>query len=130
MATILLVEDDKIAINYCKLLVGKKHQIVEVTNTDDALQILAQSNPDLVITDLMLPNSKGIFPSRSNSTDFIGTLRSINSTVKILVYSALCQETKIQNRAIALGANTCLVKTCSIKVFRKTVSSLLGLGTV
>ena len=75
----------------------------------------------------MLPNSKEIFPSRSNSVEFIHALPSIDNAVKILVYSALCYDIKIQQKAIALGADACLIKTCSIEIFTKTIKALLQL---
>jgi len=127
MAIILVIEDHEVALSLCKVMLGEKHKIIEARNSDLALDLLKECKPDLIIADLMVPNSTGSFPKSSEAVKLIDTLHTSDSQVKILVYSVLCYEPHIQKQAFDFGASACLLKMGNVEIFRQTVNSLLGL---
>ena len=57
---ILLVENDTISRNvFARLLRAQGHQVVEVTDGQEALELLPKDNFDLVIADLVMPRVNG-----------------------------------------------------------------------
>ncbi len=59
--TILLVEDDPDILNFNKLLLAERgFNVITAVNGNEALAIFAKQLPDLVITDLMMPDKGGI----------------------------------------------------------------------
>jgi len=130
MATILIIEDHETALGLCKIMLGENHQVLEARNSDEALKMLKETRLDLIITDLLVPNSGGFFPTHDNAVEFVASLRTTNNTVKIAVYSVLCYEPKLQKKAIALGADVCLIKMGSMEIFKQTINNLLGLDQI
>jgi CheY-like chemotaxis protein len=58
---ILLVENDTISRNaFARLLRAQGHQVVEVTDGQEALEFLPKDNFDLVIADLVMPRVNGL----------------------------------------------------------------------
>ena len=103
--TILLVEDDDNLANvYETRLQAEGFKTVRVSNGEEALQAVLQTNPDLVLLDVMMPKVSGF--------DVLDILRSTPETadVKVIMLTALSQESD-KERANALGVNDYLVKS-------------------
>ncbi|MGY4879210.1 response regulator [Vreelandella aquamarina] len=68
MARILLVDDDR-PMRYLinRILVADKHHVFEAVNGQEALTLMDKQEPDLVLTDICMPEMDG--------TEFIITLR-------------------------------------------------------
>jgi two-component system, response regulator, stage 0 sporulation protein F len=61
MANILLVEDDEIVRDMLsQVLTRASHQVVQAANGDEALQSLQNHEPDIMITDIIMPKKSGI----------------------------------------------------------------------
>ena len=61
MATILLVEDDELVRDMLsQVLTRASHQVVQAANGDEALLALQQHEPDMMITDIIMPKKSGI----------------------------------------------------------------------
>jgi CheY-like chemotaxis protein len=61
MARILLIDDDRLVRQSIRLaLADSGHQIDEAENGADGLEQVAAARPDLVITDLIMPEREGI----------------------------------------------------------------------
>lgn len=61
MATILLVEDDELVRDMLsQVLTRASHQVVQATNGDEALLRLKEHEPDIMITDIIMPKKSGI----------------------------------------------------------------------
>ena len=99
---ILVVEDDII------MLASIEHQLKQegfevITATDgrDAMLAFENQNPDLVITDILLPLTSGL--------EFLNMVRSSGGNIPVMVLSALdAEETVIE--AFNLGADDFLTK--------------------
>jgi signal transduction histidine kinase/DNA-binding response OmpR family regulator/ligand-binding sensor domain-containing protein len=59
-ATILLIDDNKDLLWMIKEILSGEYTIVTASDGEKGLQILKQSLPDLIITDVMMPNLDGI----------------------------------------------------------------------
>lgn len=103
--TILLVEDDDNLANvYQMRLEAEGFRVVRVDNGGDALQAALQSNPALIILDVMMPKVSGF--------DVLDILRNTPETAKtkIIMLTALSQDAD-KERAKSLGVDDYLVKS-------------------
>jgi DNA-binding response OmpR family regulator len=77
--TILIVEDEFHIRDIIKIVLEMEgFSIVEASNGREALEILADTNPDLIITDIMMPEMDGI--------QFYLTLKESEATSSIPVF--------------------------------------------
>ena len=61
MAVIFLVEDDAaLRARLRDLLLKSRHEVLEFTNGKDVLEMYHRRRPDLVITDLVMPDKEGL----------------------------------------------------------------------
>lgn len=61
MATILLVEDDELVRDMLsQVLTRASHQVLQAANGDEALIALQKQEPDIMITDIIMPKKSGI----------------------------------------------------------------------
>ncbi|MDD2438232.1 MAG: response regulator [Massilibacteroides sp.] len=79
---ILLVEDNPELLEYLSSLLGKYYRIWSATNGKEALKVIKESIPQLIITDLMMPIMDGIELSK--------TIRKMRETrfIPIIILSA------------------------------------------
>lgn len=61
MATILLVEDDELVRDMLSQVLSRaSHEVVQAANGDEALLSLQKHEPDIMITDIIMPKKSGI----------------------------------------------------------------------
>ena len=61
MATILLVEDDDLVRDMlAQVLKRASHQVLTAIDGDEASEILKTKNPDIMVTDIIMPKKSGI----------------------------------------------------------------------
>jgi len=61
MAKILLVEDDELVRDMlAQVLTRASHQVESATNGEEAAEILKHSEPDVMVTDIIMPKKSGI----------------------------------------------------------------------
>ena len=102
---ILIVEDDKFLSNAYELkfaMIG--YQVKIAINGDEALKILETFTPDLILTDILMPESNGIklMEHLKNSP----TLKSI----PVIVASQLSDKKDI-DKCMALGVKEYIIKS-------------------
>jgi len=109
---ILLVEDESIMLKTVELKLQREgFEVICCDNGKDALEILDKLEPDLVITDLMLPYSSGI--------EIIVKVKQKKIQAKIIVLTSLGQEHHVEE-AFNLGADDYVTKPFNLNelVFR------------
>jgi CheY-like chemotaxis protein len=80
MANILVIDDeDQLRFLVNKMLTRDGHQVMEANDGVEGLQCFYQLNPDLVITDIIMPNKDGI--------EVIADLLAANPNQSIVVMS-------------------------------------------
>lgn len=118
---ILVVEDDPILKNLLGHTLAGKYQTLYASDGNEALALLEQNKPLLVLLDLMLPTMDGfaVLESIRKRTDEL-------KDVPVIVVSNLGQQSDI-DRAKSLGANEYLIKAeVPIEDIVKKIETMLG----
>lgn len=105
MAKVMLVEDDNnLREIYEARLAAEGYEIVSAHDGEEALALAVKEQPDLIISDIMMPKISGF--------DMLDILRSTPETkdTKVIMMTALSQA-EDQDRADKLGADRYLVKS-------------------
>lgn len=105
MSTRLLIADDHAVVRagLRSIFVGSGIEIVaEASSGNEALDMVAEKSPDMVILDVRMPSTDGIA--------CLGRLRADFPDLPVLMFSAYDNPTYVA-RAVALGAAGYLVKT-------------------
>jgi len=116
-AKILIVDDERDLVDaYVRLLERAGHRCVGAFGAHEAIELIDAETPDLVLTDLSLPDSNGL--------EVIRHLRAKSALVPIIVMSG--HNTQGMNEAArAAGANLCLLKPVSIAELKRVIGDAL-----
>ena len=117
MAEILII-DDEVSIRrlLVRVLNNAGHTVHEASNGEEGLELFHQVNPELVITDIVMPDMEGI--------EVIRRVRQEAPTVPILAISG--SGTPVYLRAATtLGATAALAKPFEIAELLAVVGRLL-----
>lgn len=121
MANILIVDDDKQIRSMLKQMLEREgHQVNTACDGVQALSAMLQKIPDLVITDLIMPEKEGL--------ELIRELRRYYPDLKIVVItggSRLIKPGGYLNTARLLGANLSFQKPIERKEFVSSINNLL-----
>ena len=100
---ILIIEDDELIIKILKFILNKEgYQLSVVMDGLSAVEQIPSINPDMVITDLMLPYKSGLEVIRFVKENFEKT--------PIIVLSSLGEEEHSVSEAFKLGADDFIAK--------------------
>ncbi|MEZ4672105.1 MAG: response regulator [Anaerolineae bacterium] len=122
--TIMVVEDDPMQMRVISTALRLQgHQVVEAKDGVDALMLLDESSPDLIITDIAMPNINGL--------ELLKALRSNPETEGIPFILATARNT-VDDIAIGfqLGADDYLIKPYSLTELQARVSAKIMRPTV
>jgi DNA-binding response OmpR family regulator len=101
---ILVAEDEPIMLKTIELRLKKDgHTVITTDNGRDALEHFEKHNPDLIVTDIMLPYSSGL--------EIVSKVKQQNKT-PVIVLSAMGQE-QVVLEAFNLGADDYITKPFS-----------------
>ena len=121
MARVLLIDDEEyVRMTLGQALEDEGHAVLMATNGREGLEVFAAERPDLVITDLLMPDKEGI--------ETIRELRRIVPDVKIVVISGGGRVNNVDFLEVArkFGAAAALRKPFPLDEFCKVVSDCLG----
>lgn len=119
----ILVIDDDLQFNamICMILDEAGYEVRSAHNGIEGLQLFNDKRPDLVITDLYMPEKEGL--------ETIMELRKKDSSIRILVVSGGSPHLNLSemfNMAEMFGADAALPKPFSISTFLEKVKELLA----
>jgi DNA-binding response OmpR family regulator len=117
-AKILIVDDERDLVDaYIRLLTRSGHRCVGAFDAAEAIRKIDEEFPDLLITDLSLPDTSGV--------EIIRRVRAKSPTTPIIVMSG--HNTRELNKAArAAGANISLLKPVSIAELQRVISEALA----
>jgi DNA-binding response OmpR family regulator len=114
---ILVVEDDAhIRLGLCDALRAEGYEVSECNNGSQALPLVRQRHPDLLVLDIMLPGKSGY--------DLCRELRASKSRVPVLMLSAKGQEVD-KVVGLELGADDYVTKPFSLRELLARIHALL-----
>lgn len=114
---LIVVEDDPhIRLGLCDALAGEGYEVIECADGAQALPLLRQHKPELIVLDLMLPHKSGY--------DLCREIRAAKNRVPILILSAKGQEID-KVVGLELGADDYVVKPFSLRELLARVRALL-----
>ena len=119
MTKILIIDDDRPTTNLLEMLLTQKgYEPFSENNSSNAVKVAQETNPDLIILDLMMPEPDGFKVCRMlrADTQFIFT--------PILIITAL-DDTDSKIVAYGAGADSYLIKPYDIDELDATIKSLL-----
>lgn len=123
MATILVVEDYAMSRQViCTLLGYMGHRVLEAADGVKALDIVHSEHPDLIITDIMMPNMDGM--------EFVRRLRtsSTHKEIPVIFYSAWCRHQEDIHLDEGLGCCRVIPKPSEPYFIIRTVNELLDIN--
>jgi diguanylate cyclase (GGDEF)-like protein/PAS domain S-box-containing protein len=124
MAKILLVDDNPGNRKLVVTLLGHEgHEIIEANDGADGLEAARASNPDLVISDILMPSMDGF--------EFVRRLRADPKlhNVSVIFYTAHYHETEARNLAQACRVARVIVKSGGAGGIVRAVSEVLAGNT-
>lgn len=119
MSKILIIDNDPLVCETLKFAAESAgHTVVLARNGHEGLQAFAASPPDLVVTDILMPEKEGM--------ETIVDLRRSNPDVPILAISGAAPTGNISFLKIAqkLGANRTLSKPFAMEDFVAAIAAL------
>lgn len=115
---ILIVEDSKIQRTKIRsVLTGAAYEVTEAMNGTEALKVLEDSAPDLIMTDLLMPEMDGI--------QFLEELKKREIGIPVVVLSADIQDST-KERCYELGARAFVNKPIVQTEILPIIQELLG----
>ena len=121
MALIMIVDDDphiQLALRQIVETVG--HRVIEASNGQEAIELFEEFHPDLVITDVFMPQTDGI--------ETIRAIRQIKPEARIIVISGgyFGSGWNYLDSVVVLGANLALQKPFTCSQLLSAIDRLLG----
>ena len=123
MATILVVDDQDLNRNVLTTLLGYGgHRLLEASNGPEGLSKVQRENPELIITDILMPDMDGY--------EFVRKVRklSIARQPQIIFYSATYLENEAMALARACGVTRVICKPTEPSEILKIVGETLALN--
>lgn len=119
MATILVIEDNlEILENFEELLESENYQVVTATNGKVGIRKLDQLLPDLIISDIMMPEMDGyeVLEKLHNHAE--------TSTIPFIFLTAKAEKAE-KKMGLDLGADDYLIKPVSAEVMLDSIKKCL-----
>ena len=121
MPTVLLVEDNEDFRWYLKDNLKRNYRIVEAANGNEGWQKALAAHPQLIVSDISMPQMDGIVLSKKLKAD------KRTCHVPIILLTAVTGEAQ-QVQGLETGANDYITKPFSFEVLHAKMRSLLELG--
>jgi CheY-like chemotaxis protein len=119
MAKILVIDDEPQVRRLIKqMLTRAAHEVAEAADGDEGLACIRAQMPDLIITDILMPNREGI--------ETIREVRRLAPTLPILVISGNAGSALYMEMAKMLGAHAALAKPFRSAELLRAVADLLA----
>jgi signal transduction histidine kinase/DNA-binding response OmpR family regulator len=116
---ILLVEDNIDMRTILKVELSSNYKIIEAENGAKAIEKVNSKNPDLIITDIMMPKMNGIELCKALKTNLD------SSHIPIIILSAK-SEMEDQILGIDLGADAYITKPFNMELLKTQIRNLLN----
>ncbi len=122
MARILVIDDDPAIRGIMRRILERSgHGVVEAENGSVGMKLVSFDPPDLVVTDLLMPEKEGI--------ETIQELKTLHPAVRVVAVSGAGGGTDGPLMDAELfGADATLAKPFSVEGFQKVIDEVLSRG--
>jgi CheY-like chemotaxis protein len=121
MAKVLVVDDSMFTrLNICKMLEEAGYETLEAANGREGLEVAATGQPDIILSDLLMPELDGI--------GFLHALREKSINLPVIILSADIQETKRQ-QCLNLGTAGFISKPPQKREIKDVIERALAAGS-
>lgn len=115
---VMIVEDDEEIRKYIHDELSANYHILEFVNGKEALAAILKKAPDLVISDVMMPEMDGITLCRKIKQNI-----NINHIPVILLTAKSKEEDNLEG--LSIGADAYIVKPFNMEILKKTVDNII-----
>ena len=116
--TVMIVEDDKEIRDYVVQELSTEYNVIECHDGQQAFEKIMQQAPDLIVSDLMMPNMDGLTLCQKVRQNV-----RLNHIPFIVMTAKTQEEDRLQG--LVVGADAYITKPFSIELLRQTVKNLL-----
>ena len=116
--TILVVEDNEDIRFYLKDNLKGQYKVEEATNGKEGWEKIKQLNPDLVVSDIMMPLMDGIELARKIKTEML------TAHIPVILLTAMGSEEK-QLEGLKVGVNDYITKPFTFEILASRIRNLL-----
>ena len=118
--TVLVVEDNELNMKlFNDLLETQGYRVLQIDNGMDAMDMVREHRPDLVLMDIQLPGQSGLEVTKQLKAD------ETTKHIPVIAVTAFAMRTD-EARIRAGGCEDYLAKPISVPVFLQTVKRYLG----
>ena len=120
MKKLLIIDDDAVSRELTReILQSPALQVLEASNGSDALKVLAESKPDLVLLDIRMPFNDGY--------DIIRDIRKNPNlrSMRVVAFTASAMHGE-REKALAAGFDEFLTKPISLALLSQQIAQLLS----
>ncbi len=118
---ILIVDDSSTVLIMEEMLLRRRYEVLKATGGAQALRIVADEHPDLILLDIVMPNMDGIEACR--------LLRAIGPAKSIPIIMVTTRgEQRVIDAAYASGATDYVTKPIDQKELLRKIEHHLGAG--
>ncbi|HOW27632.1 MAG TPA: response regulator [Elusimicrobiota bacterium] len=112
---ILVIEDDITLLELVKtFLEGKGHDVTVTTRAKEALKLLDEKKPDLVLLDIQLPDQNGL--------DTLSQIKSRFFDLSVVIMTGF-KDAEVVVQAFRRGALDCLLKPLNLDYLQQSIIS-------
>lgn len=116
---ILVVDDEAGVRASLKMIFKDNYTVLEASSGAEALKILQNTRPDVILLDLIMSNISGI--------DVLKQIKGISKQIPVIVVTAI-RNTDMMEEAIGLDAFSYLIKPFVVTELEQSVQRALGVG--
>jgi CheY-like chemotaxis protein len=118
MAKILVVDDEEDIRELFSDVLSDEHTVIGANNGKEGLLMYGKHQPDIIITDMNMPEISGY--------ELVRSIRAIGSNSKIIAISALLQSSDECELMLRAGVDLCLPKPLSVALIKQAISGILS----
>lgn len=118
---VLIVDDDPGMLNFIKTELEAEYRVIDASDGETALRLVEEHQPDLVVSDYMMPKLDGLSFCR------IVRSRPESRMTPVMLVTARSDE-EVRLNALRNGANDVLIKPFSLTEFHTRIHNLVHAG--
>ena len=117
MQKILIVDDDSVMLRLASLILSKHYHVVTASSGEEALTIFETEKPDLVLSDLLMPNMDGYELHR--------ILKERNSETIPIIFMTANEDEDSERRGFDIGVDDYVHKPFKADVLLRRIQNVL-----